>query len=107
MSIDRIGAHSPITETAPSENSRDADLRKVSKDLEAVFVTELMKAMRETIPENGLTNGGMGEDIFTSMLDQNLSTAIGQDWQGGIGEALYRQLRSGLHGGSNSEGGPK
>ena len=87
----------------PAED-KDAKLRKVAKDLEGVFVAELFKAMRETVPQDGLTNGGMGEDIFTSMLDQHLAPQVGDGWQGGVGEALYRQLRGHLDAGS-TEGG--
>ena len=49
--------------------------------------------MRETVPQDGLANGGMGEEMFTGMLDQHLAPQMGDGWSGGIGEALYRQLR--------------
>ena len=100
MSIDPITAGPPAT-----GDSQEAKLRRVAKDLEGVFVAELFKAMRETVPQDGLTNGGMGEDVFTSMLDQHLAPQVGDGWQGGIGEALYRQLRGALDAGSNAEGG--
>ena len=86
-------------------HDEDAKLRKAAKDLEGVFVSELLKAMRETVPKDGLTNGGMGEDIFTSMLDQHLAPQVGNGWEGGVGEALYRQLRGNLAAQPNAEGG--
>lgn len=101
MSIDPISSATNVGAADP----KDEKLRKVAKDLEGVFVAELFKAMRETVPQDGLTNGGMGEDVFTSMLDQHLAPQVGDGWQGGIGEALYRQLRGSLAAGSNAEGG--
>ena len=85
--------------------TEDARLRQSSRDLEGVFVEQLFKAMRETVPQDGLTNGGPGEEMFTSMLDQHLAPQVGDGWQGGIGEALYRQLRGSLAAGANAEGG--
>ena len=100
MSIDAIRAIAP----QPADGE-DARLRQAAKDLEGVFVAELLKAMRETVPKDGILSGGMGEDIFTSMLDQHLAPQVGDGWQGGIGEALYRQLRGNLAAQPNAEGG--
>lgn len=100
MSIDPIASKS-----APAPDSQDAQLRRAARDLEGVFVAELFKAMRETVPQDGITNGGMGEEMFTSMLDQHLAPQAGAGWSGGIGDALYRQLRGALAAQPNREGG--
>lgn len=104
MSIEGIGS---TPAAAPLSDSKDAQLRKAARDLEGVFVLELMKAMRETVPQDGLTNGGMGEEMFSGMMDQHLAPQMGEGWSGGIGEALYRQLRGALAGQSNGEEGPR
>ncbi|MEX2584024.1 MAG: rod-binding protein [Gemmatimonadota bacterium] len=88
MSIDPIRSGEPA-----QPDPRDAKLRQAAKDLEGVFVAELFKAMRATVPEGGVVDGGMGEEIFTGMMDQHLAPLTAEGWQGGIGEALYRQLR--------------
>lgn len=104
MSIEGIGS---TPAAASLSDSKDAQLRKAARDLEGVFVLELMKAMRETVPQDGLTNGGMGEEMFSGMMDQHLAPQMGEGWSGGIGEALYRQLRGALAGQSNGEEGPR
>jgi peptidoglycan hydrolase FlgJ len=91
MSVESIGG--PASTRIDGE---DARLRQAARDLEGVFVAELFKAMRETVPEGGLTDGGMGEEMFTSLLDQNLAPQVGAGWNRGIGDALYRQLRGAL-----------
>lgn len=85
--------------------SDDAKLRRAARDLEGVFVAELLKAMRETVPSDGVVHGGMGEEMFTGMLDQHLAPLAGEGWQRGIGDALYRQLRAALPAQSNRERG--
>ena len=68
----------------------DARLRAASDALEGSFYQELFKAMRETVPESGLLDGGGGEDAFVSLMDQHLSEVAASRNEGGIGEALYR-----------------
>jgi flagellar protein FlgJ len=79
---------------APPE---DAKLRSVVRQLEGVFTEQLFKAMRETVPkDDGVVSGGSGEEIFTGLLDQHLAADTPTQWQHGLGEALYRQLRGRL-----------
>jgi peptidoglycan hydrolase FlgJ len=73
---------------------RDAQLRQAARQLEGVFVEHLFKAMRDTIPEGGLIDGGAGEEIFTSLLDRDLADRVAAGWERGLGEAIYRQLRA-------------
>lgn len=51
-------------------------VKDVSQDFEGMIVGELMKEFRKTIPKNELVNGGFGEEIFTSMLDNAFAQEI-------------------------------
>ena len=82
---------SPVRATG-AEPPDSARLRTAAQQLEGVFVEQLFKAMRDTIPEGGLVDGGSGEEMFSGMLDQHLSDATAAGWSHGIGDALYRQL---------------
>lgn len=73
----------------------DAALRRVCAELEGVFFEQVLKAMRETIPEGGVIDGGLGEDIFSGMMDAHLATLSAERVDGSIAAALYRQLRGG------------
>ena len=68
----------------------DARLRAATSALEGTFYEELFKAMRESVPESGLVDGGAGEDAFTTMLDQHLAEVQASRSERGIGRALYR-----------------
>jgi flagellar protein FlgJ len=89
-----IGPSLPAAERPTAD--AEARLRAAVKQLEGVFVEQLFKAMRETVPQDGLTNGGAGEQIFAGLLDQRVAATAPEQWEHGIGEALYRQLRAAL-----------
>ncbi|MBI1809965.1 MAG: chemotaxis protein chel, partial [Gemmatimonadetes bacterium] len=52
--------HAATGATDPRASDLDR-LRKTAKQLEGVFVQQLFKAMRETVPKDGVTGGGSGE----------------------------------------------
>ena len=68
-------------------------LRAATNLLEGVFVQELYKAMRETVPDDGMTSGGNGEAIFSGMLDQHIAEITAGRYERGLGQALYDQFR--------------
>jgi flagellar protein FlgJ len=81
----------------------EARLRRACAQMEGVFLAQLMKAMRDTIPQDGAIDGGAGEDMFTSMMDEQVSDIASARQERGIGAALFRQLRSAFFAGA-SEG---
>jgi flagellar protein FlgJ len=72
---------------------RDAKLQQAVSQLEGVFVQQLYKAMRESVPqEEGIVSGGAGEEMFTALMDEHLAAETPRHWERGLSEALYRQL---------------
>lgn len=59
---------------ALSEKQR-LQAKKVSQDFEALMVGMMMKSMRETVGKDKLTGGGHGEEVYSSMLDQEYAAA--------------------------------
>jgi len=88
------GAVGPTT-SRPAPLDEDAALRRACAQLEGVFFEQVLRAMRETIPEGGLVDGGLGEDMFTAMMDAHLAEIAAGRMNGSIASALYRQLRGG------------
>ncbi|MBC8085701.1 MAG: rod-binding protein [Phycisphaerae bacterium] len=88
----------PVTSTEkPALTDDQKKLRKAATDLEGLFVAQLFRAMRETVPKNdGFVSGGSGEEIFTGLMDEHIAAETPSHWGGGISEALYRQLSRGL-----------
>lgn len=79
----------PINTNKPAINT---DLRKACADFEAQMTNQLLAAMRKTIPTDGLFKKSYGEEMFQSMLDQELAVQMAQGQGTGFGEALYQQL---------------
>lgn len=79
---------------APSPSADEERLRRSVHELEGIFAAQMLRAMRETVPEDGFVTRGAGEEMFTAMLDEHLAEEVPAQWHHGIGEALYRQLRA-------------
>jgi flagellar protein FlgJ len=65
------------------------------RQLEGVFVEQLFKAMRNTVPDDGIVSGGAGEAMFTSLMDQQLADVAAGQWSSTIREALLREFQQG------------
>lgn len=87
------GGEPALSAGATSQSHDEPRLRELCAQLEGVFLEQLMKALRETVPESGLTGGGAGEEIFSSLLDGHISNLAAGRLEHGLGAALYRQLR--------------
>lgn len=100
------GAPSGPVQSGPAQ-SEDEKLRQSAKQLEGLFVQQLFKVMRETVPQQeGIVSGGAGEEMFTSLMDQHLAAETPTQWEGGMAEALYRQLRGRLPAASSTVSPP-
>jgi murein DD-endopeptidase MepM/ murein hydrolase activator NlpD len=72
---------------------RDEQLKKACKEFESVFTNELLKSMRRTIEKCDLFHGGQGEEIYESLLDQELSKKMAGLSPGSLANVLYRQFK--------------
>jgi flagellar protein FlgJ len=81
------------TERAPRRDD-DAALRQAAVDMNAVFMQQLLKAMRDTVPaEGGIVPRGQGEELFTGLMDERIAADTSAQWKRGLGDAIYRALR--------------
>lgn len=67
-------------------------LRAAARQLEGVFVTQLLKAMRESSRQGGLASDSSGEQLFTDLFDERMAQEAALRSRNGIGEAIYRQM---------------
>lgn len=74
---------------AAKENSPEA-LKAVAKQFESVLMNMMLKSMREANPQDGAFDNEQSR-MFTSMLDQQLSTNLSEKGLG-LADVLVRQL---------------
>lgn len=67
-------------------------LRQACEDFESVFVAYLLKSMRKTVPKSELMNGGLSQDTYQSMMDDEIARAVAKGPGIGLAAAIYRQL---------------
>lgn len=75
---------------------KDAELHKLRqscREFEAIYINEMYKTMRKTVPESGLFEKDMANTLYQEMLDMEMAreTAAGDGM--GIGKAMYEQLQ--------------
>jgi len=79
---------------APEDPLRDKKLRKACRDFEAIFLSNLFKEMRQTIPRSGLLPSAPGKETFQMMFDQKVAEDLSGRGEGmGLQKMLYEQLR--------------
>jgi len=72
-----------------------SEVKKACAELESVFINYLLKEMRATIPKSDSNlNGFSGKNIYTSMLDMQLSEHIAEGGGIGLASVLSEQLLS-------------
>jgi len=71
-------------------------LRKATREFESFFMLHMLKAMRKTIPKTDLLNGGLGQDVYTSMFDEELARKVAGNSPNSLSELLYKSLEKHL-----------
>lgn len=67
-------------------NGRDPQqLKEAAQQFEAVFIQQMFKEMRSTVPDDGLIPRGNADDTFTQMQDAEAAKIMAE--RGGIGLA--------------------
>lgn len=73
------------------DERQDKKLKEACKDFEALFLANLMKAMRKTVEKTNLFGSDSGEATFQEMMDSEVSKAATNTNSMGIADMLYRQ----------------
>jgi peptidoglycan hydrolase FlgJ len=90
MSIDPANSATGLT----PRQERNQQLKKACQEFESVFTNEMLKSMRKTVDKCDLFSGGEGEEIYESLLDQELSKKMTGYGSNSLAELLYRQMSS-------------
>lgn len=69
-------------------------LKKVCKDLEAIFVNDMLQQMRKTVIKSDLIQETPGRNIFESMFDEKIAEEVSKGKGVGLADMLYKQISS-------------
>jgi len=75
--------------TADKDDSR---LLAACAEMESLFLSHLLKEMRATVEKSGFIDGGQAEEIFTSLLDVEISKKMSAAGGIGLSAILLEQL---------------
>jgi len=91
----RVKSFNPLSPAIGTGDKKKLDRKKLKKactDFEALFIAQMLKSMRQTIPQTGFLGKGPGNDIYQGLMDQELSRKLSQSKGLGLGKVLYRQM---------------
>ena len=91
--ISQVGGKTDDIKNKAAEEEKKK-LKKACADFESLFVYNMLKTMRQSIPQSGLTGNGAGKDIYEMMLDQKIAEEVTSK-RGGIGlqKMLLEQMQ--------------
>lgn len=76
-----------------AENNDEEALKAAINDFMSIFMQQMFQSMRNTVPDDGIMSGGYAEDVFTEMLDEEISkVGSDQDLFKDINRQIYQQL---------------
>ncbi len=73
-------------------NQQAEKIKNLSEEFESMLMYQAMKTMRDTVPKNGYFHSS-AEEIFTSMLDQEITKSSAKRGNGlGLARIMQQQL---------------
>lgn len=80
--------------TGAKKKAKDLEaLRESTREFEALYVNEMFKAMRKTVPDEGFFKKDMTTKMFQEMMDMELARDTAKNDGMGIGLAMYNQMK--------------
>lgn len=79
------------TRLQPEKGMDEAKLKKACQDFEAVFIGQIWKQMRSSVPKDGMLHS-KEEENYLSMFDQEMSVKMASSGGIGLSDMLYANL---------------
>ncbi len=74
-----------------AKQDRKKALKMACQEFEAVFLYQLLKEMKDTVPEAGLFPKSFAREMYEDLYYQEIAREVARRGTG-LGEMLYRQL---------------
>jgi peptidoglycan hydrolase FlgJ len=86
--------HPVLNSLSEPQDHSDAELKKVSKDFEAVFMRMLFKEMRSSVEKSSLMGNSRAMEFFENLQDDQMSSKLASAGGLGIGNVVYQRLKA-------------
>lgn len=74
---------------------KTSDLYKAAQDFEALFIKQMLDAMRKTLnTQDDMVGSGTGQDMYNDMLYDEYAKKMSSTGQFGIADMIYEQVSS-------------
>lgn len=98
LNSSRSALESSLNRSGSGNQTELAKLKESCQDFEALFVKQMLNAMKKTVNKSELIKRNMGEDVFEDMLYDEYAKKITETSRLGIGEMMFNQLSRQLPG---------
>ena len=92
--IDPAQLLSQATAQVPAKDKgrEPEQLKEVAQQFEAIFIQQMYKEMRKTVPDDGLIQRGNADDIYNQLQDLEAAKITAQRGGIGLAELMLEQL---------------
>lgn len=89
--INDVGANS----VRPNEKliEKQKEFKEVCAGFEAMFITQMLREMKKTVPKSDFMGEGKGQDMMEDLMYDEYAKALGSGEGVGIANMLYQQLK--------------
>lgn len=89
----KIGGQIPITPQTPTSGEQDQQIRNVANLYEQQFLNEMVKAMRNTVQQDGILKPSFAQKLYEGQLDQQYVDVWSQRGGVGLSDIIYQQIK--------------
>lgn len=76
----------------PADSNKETELKKACQNFEAIILQQMLTAMRQGVPKDGLVESSYAQDMYQSMADEGLAKEMAKGQGIGLAAVLYQQL---------------
>lgn len=77
---------------AAGSNLNHAAARETAEQFEAVFLSQMLAPMFESIPTDSFMGGGHSESVYRGMMVEEMGKSIAKGGGIGIADSVYREI---------------
>jgi len=82
-----------MSQTAKKVPGRDPQqIKAAAQQFEAIFIQQVFKEMRNTIPEGGMIERGNADDVYTQLQDAEAAKVMAERGGIGLADLMLQQL---------------